>query len=76
MLLPLPCRRDPAAARESLRIPASRLEAARKSFGTDEDLLLITLPPALRQAAVPFRPTSGADGGGGSSSSTNTATRP
>jgi hypothetical protein len=36
--------RDPAAQLEQLCIPAARLEAARRSFGTDEDLLLITVP--------------------------------
>lgn len=36
--------RDPAAQVEQLCIPAAKLEAARRSFGTDEDLLLITVP--------------------------------
>ncbi|KAK6933087.1 Protein GUCD1 [Dillenia turbinata] len=36
--------RDPASSRKCERIPSKCLEAARKSFGTDEDLLLISLP--------------------------------
>ncbi|KAJ4719926.1 Guanylyl cyclase [Melia azedarach] len=35
--------RDPASSRKHERIPSKRLEEARKSFGTDEDLLLISL---------------------------------
>jgi hypothetical protein len=34
--------RDPASAREQLIVSAARLDAARKCFGTDEDLLLVT----------------------------------
>ncbi|XP_012088292.1 guanylyl cyclase 1 isoform X2 [Jatropha curcas] len=35
--------RDPASSRKSMRISSKCLEEARKSFGTDEDLLLISL---------------------------------
>ncbi|KAF5203211.1 Gucd1 [Thalictrum thalictroides] len=35
--------RDPASSREYARITLNCLEESRKSFGTDEDLLLITL---------------------------------
>ncbi|WCJ19729.1 guanylyl cyclase 1 [Euphorbia peplus] len=35
--------RDPASSRKSERISSKCLEEARKSFGTDEDLLLISL---------------------------------
>ncbi|KAI3432758.1 hypothetical protein D9Q98_004298 [Chlorella vulgaris] len=37
--------RDPASHRERQWVPAARLEAARKRFGTDEDLLLVEAPP-------------------------------
>jgi hypothetical protein len=43
-------RRSPARRREQLWLPAARLEAARKCFGTDEDLLLVAVPP--REAAA------------------------
>eukprot|EP00887_Chlorella_sp_A99_P003350 scaffold26.g3350.t1 len=39
------CLRDPAAAAESTWVPSGRLEAARKAFGTDEDLLLVEAAP-------------------------------
>lgn len=35
--------RDPASSRKFERVPSKSLEEARKSFGTDEDLLLISL---------------------------------
>lgn len=35
--------RDPASSRKHERIPLNCLEEARKSFGTDEDLLLISI---------------------------------
>ncbi|CAA6661712.1 unnamed protein product [Spirodela intermedia] len=35
--------RDPASSRKQERIPLACLEVARKSFGTDEDILLISL---------------------------------
>jgi len=35
--------RDPASARKHEKVTSKRLEEARKSFGTDEDLLLISL---------------------------------
>jgi hypothetical protein len=37
--------RDPASSRHTLYVPAASFEEARKSFGTDEDLLLITVRP-------------------------------
>ncbi|KAL4452684.1 hypothetical protein ABPG75_008346 [Micractinium tetrahymenae] len=43
--------RDPASDRPRLWIPAARLDAARKCFGTDEDLLLVALPAAPAAAA-------------------------
>lgn len=35
--------RDPADSRKNVRVPSKCLDEARKSFGTDEDLLLISL---------------------------------
>lgn len=35
--------RDPASSRKHERVSSKRLEDARKSFGTDEDLLLVSL---------------------------------
>ncbi|XP_028792747.1 protein GUCD1 isoform X1 [Neltuma alba] len=35
--------RDPASSKKHKRIPSKSLEEARKAFGTDEDLLLISL---------------------------------
>ena len=35
--------RDPASSRQTLYVPAASFEDARKSFGTDEDLLLVTV---------------------------------
>ena len=35
--------RDPASSRHTLYVPAASFEDARKSFGTDEDLLLVTV---------------------------------
>jgi hypothetical protein len=35
--------RDPASSRQTLYVPAASFEEARKSFGTDEDLLLVTV---------------------------------
>lgn len=35
--------RDPAAEAGHLTVPASVLEAARRSFGTDEDIILVSL---------------------------------
>jgi hypothetical protein len=40
--------RDPASSRENERISSKHLEEARKSFGTDEDLLLISLESSKR----------------------------
>ncbi|KAL8171539.1 hypothetical protein V2J09_023343 [Rumex salicifolius] len=34
--------RDPASSRERVRIPSKCLDEAHKSFGTDEDLLLVS----------------------------------
>ena len=46
--------RDPASSRQTLFVPAASFEEARKSFGTDEDVLLITVRPlaAGAEAAV------------------------
>ena len=46
--------RDPASSRQTLYVPAASFEEARKSFGTDEDVLLITVRPlaAGAEAAV------------------------
>ncbi|OAY46175.1 guanylyl cyclase 1 isoform X1 [Manihot esculenta] len=41
--------RDPASSRKSQRISSKCLEEARKSFGTDEDLLLISLEKSDKQ---------------------------
>ena len=38
--------RDPASEFESVFVPAAALDAARTSFGTDEDVLLISTRPA------------------------------
>ncbi|KAE8732878.1 C22orf13, putative isoform 2 [Hibiscus syriacus] len=40
--------RDPASSRKHERVLSKRLEEARKSFGTDEDLLLISLEESRR----------------------------
>lgn len=42
--LELFCIRDPAAGRKHVNVPVARFEAARKAFGTDEDLLVCCLP--------------------------------
>ncbi|XP_052198200.1 guanylyl cyclase 1 isoform X3 [Diospyros lotus] len=41
--------RDPASSREHEKITSNRLEEARKSFGTDEDLLLVSLQESQNQ---------------------------
>ncbi|XP_009351227.2 guanylyl cyclase 1 isoform X1 [Pyrus x bretschneideri] len=41
--------RDPACSRKNERISSTCLEEARKSFGTDEDLLLISLKKSGKQ---------------------------
>lgn len=38
--------KDPAAEAETVLLPAAALDSARKAFGTDEDLLLVAVPPA------------------------------
>ena len=38
---------DPASSAQLDSIPTSKLEAARHAYGTDEDLLLVTVPPSL-----------------------------
>jgi Guanylylate cyclase len=40
--------RDPAAEAGHLTVPAAVLEAARRSFGTDEDIILVRTLPILR----------------------------
>eukprot|EP00775_Hariotina_reticulata_P009729 gene9729-biopygen11636 len=44
---------DPAKTRGPKRVAAAVVEAARKSFGTDEDVLLIDVARGLRTAACP-----------------------
>lgn len=46
--------RDPASSRKRDRIPSKCLEEARKSFGTDEDLLLISLAESKKQRSYPL----------------------
>ncbi|XP_030932631.1 guanylyl cyclase 1 isoform X2 [Quercus lobata] len=41
--------RDPASFRKNVRISSKCLEEARKCFGTDEDLLLISLEKSVKQ---------------------------
>ncbi|KAK4579340.1 hypothetical protein RGQ29_029127 [Quercus rubra] len=41
--------RDPASSRKNARISSKCLEEARKCFGTDEDLLLISLEKCVKQ---------------------------
>lgn len=43
--------KDPAASQETVRVPAARLDQARRAFGTDEDLLIVDLEasPALHR---------------------------
>ncbi|KAL5733118.1 hypothetical protein ACOSP7_032456 [Xanthoceras sorbifolium] len=41
--------RDPASARKHERVSSKRLEEARKSFGTDEDILLISVDKNAKQ---------------------------
>ncbi|KAI7835881.1 hypothetical protein COHA_010226 [Chlorella ohadii] len=53
--------RDPASERARLWVPAQRLEAARKCFGTDEDLLLVEVPSG---SACCSSATSGSSEGG------------
>ena len=38
---------DPASSAQLDSVPTSSLEAARHVYGTDEDLLLVTVPPSL-----------------------------
>lgn len=38
---------DPASSAQLDSVPTSSLEAARHAYGTDEDLLLVTVPPSL-----------------------------
>ena len=48
---------DPASTAELNSVPTYSLEAARLAYGTDEDLLLISLPPsapAFSTALVAF----------------------
>lgn len=48
--------RDPAAAMEDLRVSVAALELARRSFGTDEDILVISHPhPGTAAAAAAVR---------------------
>ncbi|XP_058181878.1 guanylyl cyclase 1 isoform X1 [Rhododendron vialii] len=45
--------RDPASSRKHDKVTSKRLEEARKSFGTDEDLLLISLERGINQNIPP-----------------------
>jgi hypothetical protein len=48
--------RDPATEEgQQLRLSSERLEVARRAYGTDEDLLLVALPPAARQPGCDVR---------------------
>lgn len=38
---------DPASSAQLDSVPTSNLEAARHAYGTDEDLLLVTVPPSF-----------------------------
>ena len=38
---------DPASSAQLDSVPTSNLEAARHAYGTDEDLLLVTVPSSL-----------------------------
>ena len=38
---------DPASSAQLDSVPTLNLEAARHAYGTDEDLLLVTVPPSL-----------------------------
>jgi hypothetical protein len=44
---------DPAKTRGPKRVAAAVVEAARKSFGTDEDVLLIDVARGLRRSPCP-----------------------
>ena len=51
--------RDPASSRHTLYVPAAAFEEARKSFGTDEDLLLVSvraLAPGAEAVALAQMP--------------------
>ncbi|GAB4815157.1 hypothetical protein N2152v2_002203 [Parachlorella kessleri] len=39
---------DPASGQQEVHVPAYRVEDARKSFGTDEDLLIVSVPACLQ----------------------------
>ncbi|PON56521.1 Guanylyl cyclase [Parasponia andersonii] len=47
--------RDPANSRKHVKISSDCLEEARKSFGTDEDLLLISLEESAKQISPSIR---------------------
>lgn len=46
--------RDPAANFEHVQVAAASLDAARTSFGTDEDLLLVSTRPSSKRGALKF----------------------
>ncbi|XP_057523100.1 guanylyl cyclase 1 isoform X2 [Amaranthus tricolor] len=46
--------RDPASSRKYQKILSKHLDMARKSFGTDEDLLLISLDPIYNKEKFPL----------------------
>ncbi|XP_048495520.1 guanylyl cyclase 1 isoform X2 [Beta vulgaris subsp. vulgaris] len=48
--------RDPASARKYQKISSKHLDEARKSFGTDEDLLLISLDQRYKNDEFPLIP--------------------
>lgn len=47
---------DPASTAEMDSVPTCSLEAARHAYGTDEDLLLVTMPssPYMASSVVHF----------------------
>lgn len=55
---------DPASQRALQRVPAARLDAARRSFGTDEDLLLIPITEHALLGATGAAAAGGSSGGG------------
>lgn len=57
--------RDPASGRPHLRVGAAALDAARRAFGTDEDLLVVQLPPGGAGGAGRGVGSAGGVGAGG-----------
>lgn len=42
---------DPASSRADIMLPEAALDSARKTFGTDEDLLFVRMRRALAEGA-------------------------